>query len=395
MRTSLSLCTWNIEFGKKITEIIKLMATDSHFQNLDFLVLQEASIHNGTEDAKIIADILGPEYDYFQVTAHKLRGCVQANAFIWNKNALTVKGKEAIPLPQWKETSGLPRREKVFLRLLPKQLRNSLVVEATFKKFSIRIYAAHLDVLAASANRIIFIEPKLDKRTSATQKLLKDKRIIVKEFAVPEGEAFTAWITDRVKQRGGKIELAATRALAARLAGEPADGYAPAAPSHNLWQAANEIDKLLEYAAGEPISAAAVEALITANEDIEVWKVINAIADRNASGVQDYLRRFFSAEDGSDEKTKVIQLNALLADQFRSIVMVQGFSGQRLSDAVILKLTAWKQGRLFVMKKIAQRCKPELALDVLKKFEHLDVELKTGSTPPRVLLDLILSQVLS
>ena len=255
--------------------------------------------------------------------------------------------------------------------------------------------AAHLDVLAASANRIIFIEPKLDKRTSATQKLLKDKRIIVKEFAVPEGEAFTAWITDRVKQRGGKIELAATRALAARLAGEPADGYAPAAPSHNLWQAANEIDKLLEYAAGEPISAAAVEALITANEDIEVWKVINAIADRNASGVQDYLRRFFSAEDGSDEKTKVIQLNALLADQFRSIVMVQGFSGQRLSDAVILKLTAWKQGRLFVMKKIAQRCKPELALDVLKKFEHLDVELKTGSTPPRVLLDLILSQVLS
>ncbi len=147
MRTSLSLCTWNIEFGKKITEIIKLMATDSHFQNLDFLVLQEASIHNGTEDAKIIADILGPEYDYFQVTAHKLRGCVQANAFIWNKNALTVKGKEAIPLPQWKETSGLPRREKVFLRLLPKQLRNSLVVEATFKKFSIRIYAAHLDVL--------------------------------------------------------------------------------------------------------------------------------------------------------------------------------------------------------------------------------------------------------
>ncbi len=257
--------------------------------------------------------------------------------------------------------------------------------------------AAHVDELAASANHIIFIEPKLDKRTLATQALLKDKRITVKEFAVPEGAVLVKWITGRVKERGGKIEAAAARALAERLAGEPTTNAFPAradAVSHNLWQAANEIDKLLEYSAGKPITTAAVEALVSPNQDIEVWKVINAIADKNLSGVLDYLQRFFAVADGSDEKAKVIQLNALLADQFRSIVMVQQFTAQRLPDSKILALTSWKQGRLFIVKKIAQRFKPELALDTLKKFEHLDFELKSSSTPPRVLLDLILSQAL-
>lgn len=267
--------------------------------------------------------------------------------------------------------------------------------------------AAHIDVLSASANHIIFIEPKLDKRTSAAQALLKDKRIAVKEFLVPEGAALIKWITARVKERGGKIEAAAASTLATRLAGESIANVPPprsnsasratfrADPvSYNLWQAANEIDKLLEYAGGKAITTEAVEALVSPNQDIEVWKVINAIADKNLSGVQDYLHRFFAAADGTDEKAKVIQLNALLSDQFRNIVMVQGFVAQRLADAHILDLTSWKQGRLFIVKKIAQRFKPELALDVLKKFEHLDFELKTSSTPPRVLLDLILSQAL-
>ena len=157
--------------------------------------------------------------------------------------------------------------------------------------------ATHTEELSSSSNHIIFLEPKLDKRTTATQKLLKDKRVTVKEFAVPEGVALVKWITDRVKQRGGKIEAKAAKALAERLAGEPTANAFPGradSVSYNLWQAANEIDKLLEYSAGKPINAAAVEDLVSPNLNIEVWKVINAIADKNLSGVPSYLQRFFA-----------------------------------------------------------------------------------------------------
>ena len=47
------------------------------------------------------------------------------------------------------------------------------------------------------------------------------------------------------------------------------------------------------------------------------------------------------------------------------------------------------------MKKIAVRFKPKTVLEFLTKLEALDEELKTSSTPPKVLLDLIVSQLLA
>jgi DNA polymerase III delta subunit len=45
------------------------------------------------------------------------------------------------------------------------------------------------------------------------------------------------------------------------------------------------------------------------------------------------------------------------------------------------------------MKKIAARFKPQLISETLTKLAALDEELKTSQTPPKVLLDLILSQL--
>ncbi|MCL5009174.1 MAG: hypothetical protein M1400_02420, partial [Patescibacteria group bacterium] len=59
-----------------------------------------------------------------------------------------------------------------------------------------------------------------------------------------------------------------------------------------------------------------------------------------------------------------------------------------------LEITGWKPGRLFVVKKIASRFAAPKVWQTLFKLEALDTELKTSSTPPRVLLDLILSQLL-
>ena len=58
-----------------------------------------------------------------------------------------------------------------------------------------------------------------------------------------------------------------------------------------------------------------------------------------------------------------------------------------------LTTTGWKSGRLFVMKKAALRFAPKKIMETLQKLSSLDEELKTSQTPPKVLLDLIISQL--
>ena len=59
----------------------------------------------------------------------------------------------------------------------------------------------------------------------------------------------------------------------------------------------------------------------------------------------------------------------------------------------MLEILGWKSGRLFIMSKVAARFSATSVLGLLAKLKALDEELKTGSVPPRVLLDLIITQL--
>ena len=94
-----------------------------------------------------------------------------------------------------------------------------------------------------------------------------------------------------------------------------------------------------------------------------------------------------------DTATKLLQLVALLAEQFRSLLLVKSCLEQRMPDKVVLEQTKWSSGRLFMAKKNAARFSTGVLRDVLQKLEFLDIEAKTSVAPTRVILDLILSQV--
>jgi DNA polymerase III delta subunit len=94
-----------------------------------------------------------------------------------------------------------------------------------------------------------------------------------------------------------------------------------------------------------------------------------------------------------DEKAKIIQLNSMLADQFRNILLVQDFVARRTPDTMILEQTTWKSGRLFIMKKLAAKFQPQQLISILDKLERLDVELKTTTMPGATILQLILAQL--
>ncbi len=251
----------------------------------------------------------------------------------------------------------------------------------------------------ASKNYIIFAELKLDKRSSENKKLLANKNIEVKQFELPHGSELNGWIEQRSKFYNGQISSEAAEALAVALGRDNAKEtkfggkVVDVEEVYNLWQADSELQKLIAFSNGKEITPVEVKELVGQNGEVDVFDLTNAIADSQKQKAWDLLARFLSGKTGADEKGAVIQLNALLAEQFRNVAAVQDFLVHKKSESEILELTGWKSGRLFVMKKIAGKFPQKKVLDFLNKLSALDEEMKTSSTPPRVLLDLIISQL--
>lgn len=143
---NLKIVTWNIFFGKELGRILDVVRTNKEFANVDFFILQEASVHDGIEDAERIASAIGKDYDYFLATAQERKGMVQANAVIWNTKRVTVSNKEVLPLPTFRQAK-LGHFEKTIKHISKKEKRNSLIIEGIVDKKTFRLYATHFDVI--------------------------------------------------------------------------------------------------------------------------------------------------------------------------------------------------------------------------------------------------------
>jgi DNA polymerase-3 subunit delta len=185
------------------------------------------------------------------------------------------------------------------------------------------------------------------------------------------------------------VRLGRDRAREKKIAGK----FISVEEVFDLWQADNEIKKLLAFAAGKEITEQDVKDLVPASEETDVLDVIDAIGQGDKAGALALIDKFLREEAGSDEKAKIIQLNALLSDQLRNVCLVQDFLSRRTGDGEILEKTSWKSGRLFVMKKISGKLNHKKILEALKRLEALDEELKSTSLPPRVPLNLIIMQL--
>jgi DNA polymerase III delta subunit len=250
-----------------------------------------------------------------------------------------------------------------------------------------------IDELKASKNHIVILEDKLDRRKTETATIIKDPQIVVVDCVTPDGAGLVKWLEQRAKKYGTSFEAGAASYLLATLGQQEVKNFrAPAQPQVNLWQLANEVEKLATYVNESKITKEAIGELVKTQDPTEVWDIVNALADKNAQKIFSSLELFFRSLDGTDEKSKAIQCTALLAEQFRSIALVQSMLSGRLSDDIILERTGWKSGRLFMVKKAAVKFTTKIVFEFLTKLEALDLELKTSGMPPRVLLDLIITQ---
>jgi len=135
----LRVCTWNINLGVRLDEILDAVSKHRDFAGLDLFALQEASVHRGHADARTIAAALGSDYECHQVTAQTIKGRIQANAMIWNRRRVKVDRFDHLRL-----TGG---------RRLYRQQRNSVVVEGESDRMSVLAYSVHLDIFGPTHKR--------------------------------------------------------------------------------------------------------------------------------------------------------------------------------------------------------------------------------------------------
>jgi endonuclease/exonuclease/phosphatase family metal-dependent hydrolase len=128
--------------GLRLEAVLDAVGSHPDFGTVDLLALQEASLHDGRQDAAAIAEALGPEFRSFQATAQMLRGRDQGNALIWRPGAFQPAAPEVVALAGTRAI-GMTRAERALLRAIPPQRRIALRAESA----ALRVYVVHLDVI--------------------------------------------------------------------------------------------------------------------------------------------------------------------------------------------------------------------------------------------------------
>jgi DNA polymerase III delta subunit len=250
-----------------------------------------------------------------------------------------------------------------------------------------------LEGLKNSTNKVVITLKSLDKRKKENNLILSNPLITVKEFVLPSGPELLVWIENRVKNLGGQIEKSAVKLLAFGFEGLNVGGFGYV-PDYSLWQVDLEIQKLLIYAEGRIVSQEMVENLAVNESEINVFKISDAIASKNFTLAEKLISNFLASKNSVDVKGGILQLSAILAEQFRNILAVQNLQKLGKSPEEIAKIAGWKNSsRVSVMSRMASGFTTEKIKSFLQKLSLLDLEMKVSTSPPRVVFDLVLSQL--
>lgn len=194
------------------------------------------------------------------------------------------------------------------------------------------------------------------------------------EFETLEGVKLENWIKKQVLEKGGKIEPAAVRKIAAFVGSD-------------LWQIGNETDKLVAYKKGQIISEKDVDLMVKAKIESDVFKTIDALAQRNRPQAFKFLHR--QLLNGESE----IYLLTMLVYQFRNLLLVK----EQIEKGVpFYNLQKKLKLHPFVLRKTFEQSKNYSFSGLKRIYEHMlqmDVEIKSGRIEPKTALDVIVAEV--
>ena len=219
-------------------------------------------------------------------------------------------------------------------------------------------FAELLTEIPEDNGTLLLVEEKNpDKRTSLYKALSKSARL--EEFKALTGEDLIRSVLKTVEKKGGKIEWNTASALCA-LCGE------------NTWKLHHEIQKLMDYAEGQPITRTMVDKLVHEDAKTDIFKLTDALGQKRP---HEAIRLFHQLV----EKGEPIPLiYTMLVRQIRILIQCKELSDIGKPASQIAELTKIHP---YAVSQTLPQCR-NFSLEELKqlfrKLVAIDLRMKTG-----------------
>jgi len=152
---------------------------------------------------------------------------------------------------------------------------------------------------------------------------------------------------------------------------------------NDLWQLANDVQKLVAYKGGREVEVKDVRLFVKPKLDTDIFKTIDAIALKNKKQALSLLHKHLEKGDSP------LYLLSMINFQFRNILGVKDLieRGEPLSSSGLKPFLARKsseQARKFTYEELKK---------IYQKIFQVDYSIKTGKLDPQAALDLLIAEL--
>jgi len=235
---------------------------------------------------------------------------------------------------------------------------------------------------------LFLVEGEVDQRKKTYKELVRlEKEGIaeIRNFLLPVDNNFDKWLLQRIGKYGGKIKKDSLDMLSVSLGKgfSQRDRNKKVTQSYNLWEADNEIDKLISYADNGEITKENIELLVRSKVDMNIFSLTDCISQKNKKKA--ILLLNMQIEQGVNE----IYILTMLIRQFRNLLIIKDLLEEGLSDSQIAQRAKMHP---FVVRKTVEQCRNFKLPDLKKIYQKLydaDLAIKTGKMDSGLALDLL------
>lgn len=242
----------------------------------------------------------------------------------------------------------------------------------TNKKFQ-EDFLDQITLLQELKDVILVYEAQLpDQRLRLFKVLLKNSKS--QEFALLTGANLKKWVQHEFSAKGGKINNDALELLLNSVGSD-------------LWRFSNEIQKLSQLKNGATIQKQDVELLVKPNIENDIFKTIDALAEKNKKQALALLHKHLDGDDNP------LYLLSMIAYQFKNLLMVKELSEKGMMYASIVKKSGLHP---FVVKKSYFLCRQftfEELKNIYRNIFAIDSDIKVGKIDAETALDLLVSKI--
>jgi DNA polymerase III subunit delta len=243
---------------------------------------------------------------------------------------------------------------------------------------------------------IFWQSQKPDGRLGFTKKFTA--MVSVTEFELPHGIMLNAWIKAIVKTMDATISDAAADKLAQYLGRDLYEEKKVAGrvierkEAYDLWQVYSELLKL--SSANKEIGVTEVSSLVKPKIPDSVFALTDQVVIKNQKGAFQALENFL-VNQTVEEKTSMIKIVALLAEQLRSLLMVSMLAQEGMDNDQIAEKLGWTSGRVFITARNAKNISLIKLKQLLNNLLAIDLRIKSSDTNQKLDLDLFLARATS